>query len=428
MLSNLVGKYKNTKHLLASAKETLKAGYPARKLKVIGITGTDGKTTTCHLIYHILKSSGKKVALLSTVAAYIGDEVIDTGSHTTTPDAKLLQPLIKRVADSGMEYLVLEVTSHGLDQHRVLGANFMIGVLTNVTSEHLDYHKTFENYRKAKAKLFKSVKYAVLNKDDKSFKCFKDVLKPTTKLVPYSIKQQAALSAKNVHITPSGMEFTVVENGKARKVKTVLLGKYNVSNILAAVGSARLLGVKWPEIISTLETFKGVDGRMEVILPRSRRRQSNKEFTTIVDFAHTPNSLESVLKTLRQIKGKGGKIIAVFGCASERDVQKRPIMGEISSRLADISIFTSEDPRNEDPMKIIDEISRGVKLDHLRGVQIYKEPDRRKAIKLAISKASKGDIVVVCGKGHEKSMNIAGKELPWSDQEEVRKALLYEDI
>lgn len=423
MLNNLVGKYKNTEHLISSVKETLKAGYPARKLKVIGVTGTDGKTTTCHLIYHILKSSGKKVALLSTVAAHIGNEVIDTGFHTTTPDAKFLQPLIKRVADSGMEYLVLEVTSHGLDQHRVLGANFMMGVLTNVTHEHLDYHKTFEAYRKAKAKLFKKVGWAVLNKDDESFEYFKNVLPSPCNLISYSLSTktpQAFLVAKEIKITPKGTEFTFEIEDK-HKVSTSLIGKYNVSNILASIGAARLLDIGPLEIIKAIKTFKGVEGRMEVL-------QSNKAFTTIVDFAHTPNSLENVLKTLRQIKEKNGKIITVFGCASERDEQKRPIMGEISARLADISIFTSEDPRNEDPMKIIDEISRGVKLDHLRGVQIYKEPDRKKAIKLAISLARKGDIVVVCGKGHEKSMNIGGKELPWSDQDEVRKALRYEDI
>lgn len=416
MLRNLVGKYKNTKHLLASVKETLKAGYPARKLKVIGVTGTDGKTTTCHIIYHILKSSGKKVALLSTVAAYIGDEVIDTGFHVTTPDAKLLQPLIKRVADAGMEHLVLEVTSHGLDQHRVLGANIMMGVLTNVTHEHLDYHKTFENYRKAKSKLFKSVKYAALNKDDSSFEFFKNATPSNAKITSYSVKGSATLNAKNIKITPSGMEFTVIENGETHNVSTSLIGKYNVSNILAAAGATRFLNVKWPEIISALELFESVKGRMEII-------HSNKPFTTIVDFAHTPNSLENVLQTLRQIKPKDGKIICVFGCASERDVQKRPIMGEISARLANISIFTSEDPRNEDPVKIIDEISRGVKLIHFPGVQIYKEPDRRKAIKLAISLARKDDIVVVCGKGHEKSMNITGKELPWSDQGVVCEAL-----
>src|SRR3989344_2756583 len=187
MLSNLVGKYKNTKHLISSVKETLKAGYPARRLKVIGVTGTDGKTTTCHLIYEILKAGNKKVALLSTVAAYIGDKVIDTGFHTTTPSAKYLQPLLKQVADAGMEYLVLETTSHGLDQHRVLGTNFLIGVLTNVTQDHFDYHKNFESYRKAKSKLFRNVKHAVLNKDDRSFEYFTKVLKNSTNLVSYSI-------------------------------------------------------------------------------------------------------------------------------------------------------------------------------------------------------------------------------------------------
>ena len=415
MLRGLVGKYKNTKHYLTSVKETLKAGYPARRLKVIGVTGTDGKTTTCHLIYSLLKNSGKKVALLSTVAAYIGDEVIDTGFHTTTPDAKLLQPLIKKVANSGMEYLVLETTSHGLDQHRVLGINFMMGVLTNVTHEHLDYHKTFEAYRKAKSKLFRNLKYAVLNKDDNSFDYFKSVLKPGTKLTSYSVNQTATLAAKNIKLTPKGMEFTIKEGANTSKIQTRLLGKYNASNILAAAGAARVFGVKWVEIQDALESFEGVEGRMEVI-------KSKKQFTTIVDFAHTPNSLENLLKTLTEIKPKKSKLIAVFGCAGQRDTLKRPVMGEISARLANISIFTAEDPRNEDVNTIIDKIMEGANKAK-DGHVVLREPDRKKAIKLAVSKAQKGDIVVICGKGHEKSMNFGGKELPWSDQEVARKLL-----
>ena len=415
MLKLLVGKYKNTKHYLTSVKETLKAGYPARRLKVIGVTGTDGKTTTCHLIYDLLKNSGKKVALLSTVAAYIGDEVIDTGFHTTTPDAKLLQPLIKKVADSGMEYLVLETTSHGLDQHRVLGANFMMGVLTNVTHEHLDYHKTFEAYRKAKAKLFKNLKYAVLNKDDASFEYFKSVLSQRTKLTTYSLGDKSTLTAKNIKITPSGMEFVAAEAGKSYKIKTSLLGKYNVSNILAAAGAARVIDLKWGDITAALAHFKGVVGRMEVI-------ESKKPFTTIVDFAHTPNSLENLLKTLTEIKPKDSKLIAVFGCAGKRDALKRPVMGEISARLADVSVFTAEDPRDEDVNKIIDAMVEGSRKAKQRH-EVLTEPDRRKAIKLALSKAKKGDVVVICGKGHEKSMNFKGKELPWSDQKVARELL-----
>ncbi|MDO8452328.1 MAG: UDP-N-acetylmuramoyl-L-alanyl-D-glutamate--2,6-diaminopimelate ligase [bacterium] len=416
MLKSLAGKYKNTKHLLSTVKETIRAGYPARRLKVIGVTGTDGKTTTCHLIYHILKSSGKKVALLSTVAAYIGDKVIDTGFHTTTPDAKHLQPLIKQVADSGMEYLVLETTSHGLDQHRVLGTNFLMGVLTNVTQDHFDYHKNFENYRKAKAKLFKNVKYAVLNKDDKSFEYFKDSLKRNTNLASYALNPGGTLVAKNIIIGPGGMEFTIVDHGQIYKVKTSLIGKYNASNILASIVAARFVQVEWKDILSALESFKGVEGRMDIV-------PSNKNFTTIVDFAHTPNSLENVLQTLLDIKPKNGRIICVFGCASKRDVEKRPIMGAISVRLADVSIITAEDPRREDPNKIIEEIAEGASKINPAHEVLLREPDRRKAIQLAVGLAKKDDIIIICGKGHEKSMNIGGKELPWSDKKEALAAL-----
>ena len=416
MLSNLVGKYKNTKHLLSSVKETIRAGYPARRLKVIGVTGTDGKTTTCHLIYEILKAGNKKVALLSTVAAYIGDKVIDTGFHTTTPSAKYLQPLLKQVADAGMEYLVLETTSHGLDQHRVLGTNFLMGVLTNVTQDHFDYHKNFENYRKAKAKLFKNVKYAVLNKDDQSFEYFKGVLKENTHLLSYSLEDNASLVAKNIQINSGGMSFTTVEAGYTHKIETKLIGKHNASNILAAACAAMSVGVKWPEILKVLASFKGVEGRMDIV-------PSNKNFTTIIDFAHTPNSLENVLQTLRSIKPKNGRLICVFGCASERDEEKRPLMGAISVRLAEVSIITSEDPRREDPDKIIDQIVQGAPKTNSAHKTLLREPDRRKAISLAVSIAKKDDIIVICGKGHEKSMNIKGKETPWSDRAEARKAL-----
>lgn len=371
--SDLRRNCRNVQHYFESLTEVCIAGYPARKLKVIGVTGTDGKTTTSHLIYEILKHSGKKVALISTVAAYIGETEIDTGFHVTTPDAKVLQPLIKKIADSGMEYLVLEVTSHGLDQHRVLGCNFWIGVLTNVTHEHLDYHKTFEKYRVSKAKLFQGVKYAVLNQDDPSFEYFSN--QTSGKVVPYT----------------------------KSKLKTNLVGEYNQYNLGAALAVAKVIGVE-----NKLREFSGVPGRMDEI-------KLGQKFRAIVDFAHTPNALEKVLTQLRNELPKGKKLIVVFGCASERDESKRPVMGKIANKLADVVIITAEDPRNESLEKIyleIDPSKRSLKVD-----------DRQQAINKAVSLAKSGDIVVICGKGHEKSMNMGGVEYPWSDKEAIKKSL-----
>ncbi len=404
----VVSHYKNLKHFLVSIKETLKHAYPARKLMVIGVTGTDGKTTTCHLIYQILNEAQKSTALISTIGAYFKDKKIDTGLHTTTPDATVLQPLISELAKKGAKYLVLEATSHGLDQHRVLGCNFSVGVLTNITHEHLDYHQTFEKYRKTKAKLFKKVKVAILNKDDSSFSFIKNKIKG--KVISYSISQPANLRVISRKLSPLGTEFTIKEIRKRIKLKTKLVGDYNISNILAAIAVTRSLGISWEIIQNAISNFKGIPGRMEVI-------DMGQNFTAIVDFAHTPNALEKVLKTLRKLKGKG-RIIAVLGCAGKRDVLKRPIMGKIATKLANISIFTAEDPRCEKIEDIIGQIAKGaVKNNFLI------EPDRQKAINLAIKTARADDIVILCGKGHEQSMAYGNQEIPWDDRKAAKKAL-----
>lgn len=409
---NLIGKYKNIVHFLSSLKEVIVNGYPARKIKVIGVTGTDGKTTTSHLIYEILKAEGYRVALISTLGAFIGGEKIDTGFHVTTPDATHLQPLIRKIRDAGSKYLVMETTSHGLDQHRVLGCNFWAGVLTNVTHEHLDYHKTFENYKKAKGKLFKKVKVSVLNKDDGQYAYFRSVVKTGSRLVSYSLKRKADLKAKGIRLKNDQMYFSISEGGKTYKVTTKLIGDYNVSNILAATAMARKCGVKWENILMVLKIFKGVPGRMEMVT-------AGQPFSVIIDFAHTPNALEKVLETLK--KFCKGKLIVVFGCAGERDRLKRPMMGEISTRLADVSIFTAEDPRHEKVEDIIGETMKGVKN---KKAKIFTIENRAKAIDYAINQvAKKGDTVVICGKGHEKSMCYGKIEYPWSDREAVIKAL-----
>ncbi|MBI2268439.1 MAG: UDP-N-acetylmuramoyl-L-alanyl-D-glutamate--2,6-diaminopimelate ligase [Candidatus Blackburnbacteria bacterium] len=432
--TSVIARYKNAKHFLRSFWEVLKNGYPARKLTVIGVTGTDGKTTTSHLIYEILKEAGYKAGLVSTVGAWVGEEYRNTGFHITTPNAKMLQPFLKRLVEDGVTHLVLETTSHALDQHRVLGCNFKIGVLTNVTHEHLDYHKTIERYQKAKAKLFKGVKVAVLNNDDGAFDYFKGVTNPRAKIMSYSLQGQASLRARNAKAEGGITRFSVLERDKTHSLTTTLSGEYNISNILGAVGVARAMKVRWAEIKLAISGFEGVSGRMEVI--------ADKPFKLIVDFAHTPNALESLLSSLARpglvSLGRLGRLIVVFGCAGERDIAKRPMMGEISTRLADISIFTAEDPRSEDVNTIIGQIAKGAraagavetesrraKLFHLPGGinRFIREPDRRQAIRLAVKLAKPHDIVVICGKGHEKSMAYGKIEKPWSDQKEAREAL-----
>lgn len=407
-----VSRYKNIRHFVTSVKEIIRHGYPARKLKIIGVTGTDGKTTTSHLIYEILRTARKRTALISTIGVFLDSEVIDTGFHVTTPDAIILQPLFKKMANKGIEYLVLEASSHGLDQHRVLGSNFLVGVLTNVTPEHLDYHKSFERYKKAKQKLFRGVKFAVLNKDDPSFDDFAHAARKNTRIISYSLKEDAVLRADAIKEASGGMSFNTKENNRIFKIKTSLLGRYNILNILAAIGAARSLSIDWKNIEKAIREFKGAEGRMEEIV-------LGQSFRVIVDFAHTPNGLRNLLKTLSKAKQRNNRLITVIGSAGERDPGKRPLLGEVATHFSDVVIFTAEDPRREDVNTIIKQMVEGAR----KTSSVMVEPDRAKAIELAISIARKGDIVAICGKGHEKSMSIGGQEIPWSDQETAKEVL-----
>lgn len=367
--------------------------FPSKKIKTIGVTGTDGKTTTSNIIYHIIQSSGIKTGLVSTVNAKIGKNEYDTGFHVTNPGPFQLQKLLSLMVKNKLEYAVLEVTSHGLDQNRNFGINFEIGVLTNITHEHLDYHKTFENYVAAKAKLFQKSKICIINKD--YYKYFKKYIRSDQKVILY---------------TSRTLNVDLINAIKSRFVED-----YNLQNATAAVLVAKELGVSDKKIIKAVKSFPGVEGRMQEV-------KNKKGIKVIVDFAHTPNALENVLSTLKKEKNKKSKLISVFGCAGERDIQKRPMMADISSRLADISIFTAEDPRHEDVNEIIKQMEKGVKS---KQSVIYKIPDRYQAIKKAISLASKGDVVVICGKGHEKSMAFGNTEKPWSDVKVVEKIIKY---
>lgn len=368
--------------------------HPAKKLKMIGVTGTDGKTTTANLIYWILHKSGKKAGLVSTLGAKIVRKQYDTGFHVTSPEPLALQKFLALMVKKGCEYAVLEVTSHGLDQKRFAEIDFDIGVLTNITHEHLDYHKTYTNYVMAKARLFKKAKTAILNEQDKSFSLIKKHLPKDRKVIGYS--------PKNLR----GQFLAAIKTRFSNQ-------NYNFSNACAALAVCRLLGLKEKLIVEAAKSFPKLPGRMEEI-------KNKKGIRIIVDFAHTPSALENVLKVLKE--KTDGRLIAVFGCAGERDVAKRPMMGKISAKLANISIFTAEDPRGEDVNKIIDQIVEGAKK--VRGARFYKTPERGEAIYFAIRKlARKGDTVVVCGKGHEESMAYGDKEYPWSDKEAARMVL-----
>lgn len=390
------------KHLPTAVLANLIYGFPSKKMKFIGVTGTDGKTTTTNMIYQILKSAGKKVDMVSTIIAQIGGRKIDTGFHVTNPDPFLLQELIKKSARAGTQIFVLEITSHGLDQYRDWGVSFEVAVVTNITNEHLDYHGTWENYFKAKAKLVENANIAVLNRDEDHYDKLAKLVKG--KIITFGQNKDA--------------DF----NPKTCECELCIPGQYNEMNALAAIAVASVFGVSIEDSIKVLNQFSSLEGRMQEV-------DNNLGIKIIIDFAHTPNALENALSTLKeqtkgQPAGRQGKLISVFGCAGARDKNKMPLMGEISARLADMTIITAEDPRGE-----IDKINAQILIGAKKGggkvgENVILENDREKAIRLAIKLAGKGDTIGIFGKGHEKSMNLDGKsEIPWSDEKAVRKAL-----
>ncbi len=392
-------KFKNYIHLLQAFCAAVYFRFPSKDLKVVGVTGTDGKSTTVNMIYHILKSANLKVSAISSVGAIINGKTYDTGLHTTTPSSWTIQKCLRQAADSGSRYFVLEATSHGLDQNRLTFMDFKIAVLTNISNEHLDYHKTYENYQRAKLKLFKKVQYSILNNDDVAFDFFKN--SADGKILSYSLRKNADFNLKKYPINLK------------------IIGDFNSENALAAISAATTLGVSKKKAISALSNFKGVLGRLDEV-------NLGQPFGVYVDFAHTANGLKNALLTLRsQIKDKGSRLIAVFGAAGERDKTKRAEMGKVAAQYADITVVTSEDPRSEDPLQICEQIaadlkSKGKKQDR----DFYIILDRQKAIDFAVNLAGKNDIVGLFGKGHEKSMTIGKKEYPWDEFKVAKSAIL----
>ncbi|MBI4674995.1 MAG: UDP-N-acetylmuramoyl-L-alanyl-D-glutamate--2,6-diaminopimelate ligase [Chloroflexi bacterium] len=446
--------------------------HPTRHLRVIGVTGTDGKTTTSTLIENILLAAGHTVGTITTVAAHIGGREVDTGFHTTTPDAPEIQNYLAQMVERGAEYAVIESTSHGFAQHRLDAVDFDIAVVTNITHEHLDLHGTWEKYRDAKAMLFHALmsshrkprtkKVAVLNADDNARGVF-DFLReiPADERIIYRqspvpshqssvishqssvishqssvISHQSSvigdqlsvsslqspsellISARDISHTADGLRFTLDTPFGKLPIESPLIGRHNVSNILAAAGAAMGRRIPFSAIVQGVKMTRGIVGRME-------RIENTRGLIVIVDFAHTPNALENALKTARELTQGEGRVISVFGCAGLRDVQKRAWMGEISGTLADFTVVTAEDPRTESLAQINAQIAQGLhKANRSLNTDYFIIAERGDAIDFSINKlAQPNDVVIICGKGHERSICFGTTESPWSDQGAARRAL-----
>ncbi|MBR2767282.1 UDP-N-acetylmuramoyl-L-alanyl-D-glutamate--2,6-diaminopimelate ligase [Candidatus Saccharibacteria bacterium] len=365
---------------------SIKNGFPAKNLHVIAVTGTNGKTTTCFMIWNMLKSAGYKTGLMTTVA-YGVDKLEPELGHMTTVDAFTLNDRIRKISNQGAEYLVLEVTSHALAEFRILNIPVEIAVFTNLTHEHLDYHKTLENYRNAKGKLIKKAKFSVLNADDPATKYYQKIAK---EYITYGIKHGQNKPEK-IELKVNGIKFSYHN----MNIETKIPGVFNVYNSLAAAIVGEKLGLKKEQIETGIKSLDSVEGRMNVI-------DEGQDYTVIVDYAHAPDAIEKVFES---VKGHKGRIITVHGGAGRRDPSTRPIRGEILGKHSDIVIITEDDSRDEPLDQIMAGFKKGaIKAGKKEGKDLFLEPDRKEAIKLAINKAKKGDLVLILGKGHEKTI------------------------
>lgn len=416
--------------------------WPGRKLTVIGITGTDGKTTTTNLLHQILLAANIKAGMVSTVNAVIGNEVLDTGFHVTTPDAHDVQGYLARMVEAGLTHVVLETTSHGWAQYRVDACEFDIGVVTNITHEHMDEHGSYENYRAAKARLFSSLeitgsklpgnpRLGVINRDDTGSYDFLNNFIKVNK-VSYGLNPGADVCATEINYNPSGIHFNVKSPLASVGVTSKLVGAYNVSNCLAAwTAAVHGLGIDPVTAAVGIASLEGIPGRMQ-------RIDMGQNFTAIVDFAHTPNALKVTLEAAREMLSQSShlpastrpRIIVVFGSAGLRDKAKRRMMAETSVELADLTVLTAEDPRTESLDGILDEMADGARSrGGIEGETFWRIPDRGEAIRFALKLARPGDIVLSCGKGHEQSMCFGKTEYLWDDRTAMRAALAeYLDI
>ena len=397
-------------HIGKAAFWGVRYGFPGRKLKVIGVTGTNGKTTTSFMIWKMLNESGRKAGVMTTVGWGV-DEIYEQMEHMTTVDSGILNKRIKAIADAGAEYLVLELTSHAMAQHRSLGIPINIAVMTNVTHEHLDYHKTFENYRDAKRKLFKQAKYGVVNADDPSAEYFES---DVDEYVTYGVKKGSMKAAK-IKLMPNGVEY-VIPSENDLKIKTRIAGNFNVYNSLACVAVGKRLGLSDKEIKDGIFALTEVEGRMVTI-------DEGQDFTAIMDYAHTPDSFEKLLPDMK--KATTGRLIVVFGSAGgRRDPSKREPMGEIAGKHADVVILTEEDDRDTPGEEILEQIAKGARKHGKKDDKdLFKILDRPTAILEACKMAKKGDTVLFLGKGNEKTIERADVVHNYYELDEIKKSL-----
>ncbi|KXA62857.1 UDP-N-acetylmuramoyl-L-alanyl-D-glutamate--2,6-diaminopimelate ligase [Veillonella atypica] len=393
--------------------------YPANRMRMVGVTGTNGKTTTTHMIRHILKAQGHKVGVIGTVHIMIGDTSYPI--HNTTPDVVDLQHILHQMVQENVEYCVMEVSSHALALGRVSGVEFDTAVFTNLTQDHLDFHKTFENYLAAKCKLFEQVsasnqvkdnKGAVINIDDSYG--HRVMEKTTAPTITYSTLGKGTLNASDVHMSTKNSQYTVNYKGESYPVSMNTTGLFNVYNTLAAIGACLQEGISMEAIDTALKTFSSVPGRFELI-------EEGQDFAVVVDYAHTPDGLQNILETAKAIKEN--RIIIVFGCGGDRDATKRPIMGRIAAEYGDKIYVTSDNPRTEDPVQIVKDVEVGVKEALRDGTSYEVIVNRREAINHAIHDAKAGDIVIIAGKGHENYQILKNETIHFDDREEARKAL-----
>lgn len=385
---------------------------PAEELKLIGLTGTNGKTTSTYLIKSLLESAGKKVGLIGTMQNMIGDEVFETSY--TTPTSYELQSLFRKMVDAKCEYCVMEVSSQALAQGRVDGLHFAVAVFTNLTQDHLDYHGSMENYRAAKKLLFKRADVAIINKDDANGAYMAEGL--DCKVVTYSAKDNSAdFVAKNITLTSKGITYELLGNGIIDRVKCPIPGKFTVYNSLAAACVAVSVGIEFSAVCAAFKNVSGVKGRIEVV-------PTDTDYTVIIDYAHSPDGLINILSSVKEFAEN--RVIAVFGCGGDRDRNKRPKMADAAASLADFVVLTSDNPRTEDPEQIVKDAAEG-----LKGHKVDKEiiVDRTEAIRFALNEAKAGDVIVLAGKGHE-TYQIIGKEKRHYDEREIVSSILAGEI
>lgn len=403
----------STRHKIADIADRFYSS-PSKGLNLIGITGTNGKTTVTHLIQKIFEENSEKCALIGTLGYKLSSNGEYRDAKHTTPQAPELQATLRMIKDvEKIDNVVMEVSSHALDQNRVGGCCFNGAVLTNLTQDHLDYHITMENYFKAKAILFKRLTegdFAVINKDDEYSEKFLAVVPEGVKKYTYGVKNKADVMAKDIHFSLNGAEFKLVAGGCEYSVNLHMNGMFSVYNVLAALTAALAMNIDIKVALRALQNVHGVAGRFEVV---------NKKPLVIVDYAHTPDGLENVLKSAREITPADGKLICLFGCGGDRDATKRPKMGAIAQKLSDKIVITSDNPRSEDPQQIITDIIAG--LQSVDPDKVTVEPDRGEAISLLKTISENNDVVVIAGKGHEDYQILKDKTIHFDDREQARK-------